>query len=531
MRASRPSSARRPTGPASRPASPEPLKGRTLVAASLFDRILIANRGEIAVRVIRACRKLGIEAVAVYSDADADAMHVRIADAAVRLGPAPSTESYLQQDKVIQAALDTGAQAIHPGYGFLSENAGFARKVIDAGLVFIGPGPEAMEKMGDKVSARAQAEAAGVPVAPGSEALRDAEDAIREAERIGLPVMLKAAAGGGGIGMRIVREPDEVSKQFEACQKQAKAAFGDDSVFMEKFIQRPRHIEVQVLADTHGNAIHLYERECSIQRRHQKLLEEAPSPALSQLEREEIGEKAVQLAKNVGYASAGTLEFLYEDGQFYFNEMNTRLQVEHPVTELITGIDLVEWQLRVAAGEELGIQQQDVQIHGHAMEARINAEDPRDGFRPCPGPVQSLRLPAGAGIRVDSGLRPGWTVPSAYDSMVMKLITHGEDREAAVARMRQALTDLHIQGFTTNQEFHARLMEEPDFLAGDLSTRYLEEHDLMHDAEHGAAERRLAAAIVAAIHGRPGGGLAGVRLDQQRPRIVRAGTTRDWGSA
>ncbi len=497
----------------------------------MFDRILIANRGEIAVRVIRACRKLGIEAVAVYSDADADALHVRLADEAVRLGPAPSTESYLQQDKVIQAALDTGAQAIHPGYGFLSENAGFAQKVIDAGLVFIGPGPEAMQKMGDKVSARHHAEQAGVPVAPGSEALRDAEDAMRAAERIGLPVMLKAAAGGGGIGMRIVREAGEVAKQFEACQAQAKAAFGDDSVFMEKFIQRPRHIEVQVLADTHGNAIHLYERECSIQRRHQKLIEEAPSPALSQLEREEIGEKAVQLAKNVGYASAGTLEFLYEDGQFYFNEMNTRLQVEHPVTERITGVDLVEWQLRVAAGEELGLQQQDIQIQGHAIEARINAEDPRDDFRPCPGPIRDLRLPAGPGIRCDSGLRPGWTVPSNYDSMVMKLITHGEDRAQAIERMRGALADLTIDGFTTNQEFHARLMHEPDFLAGDMSTRYLEEHDLMADPGSRAEQHAVAAAIVTALMDRPGGGLAGVLLDQQRPRTVAPGRPRDWRSA
>ncbi len=500
----------------------------------MFRRVLIANRGEIAVRVIRACRRLGVETVAVYSDADKDALHVRLADQAVHIGPAPSAESYLVQEKILQAARDTGAEAVHPGYGFLSENAGFARKVRDAGLVFVGPSPEAMDKMGDKVAARANAIKAGVPVAPGSEALRDADEAVMEAERIGLPIMLKAAAGGGGIGMRVVKDQSKIRSEFEACQAQAKAAFGDDSVFMERFIQRPRHIEVQVLADQHGHCIHLFERECSIQRRHQKLVEEAPSPGLTRLQREEIGEKAVRLAKLVGYSNAGTLEFLYEDGEFFFNEMNTRLQVEHPVTEMVTGVDLVEWQLRIAAGEPLSLQQGDITITGHAMEARINAEDPFDGFRPSPGRVDGLHLPQGPGIRCDGGLYEGWTIPSAYDSMVLKLITHGDDRDACIARMEHALAELRIEGFTSNQPFHQRLMANDVFRSGDLSTRFLEEIDLMN-GEPAQADRIVlarVAALVAALRDHPGGGLASIQQAQHMPAVkARVPGKRDWGTA
>ncbi len=510
-----------------------PLKRSADLDDLLFRRVLIANRGEIAVRVIRACRRLGVETVAVYSDADKDALHVRLADQAVHIGPAPSSESYLVQDKVLQAALDTGAEAIHPGYGFLSENASFARKVVAAGLAFIGPSADAMDKMGDKVAARANAVLAGVPVAPGSDSLKDADDAVKQAERIGLPVMLKAAAGGGGIGMRIVRDQADIRSEFEACQAQARNAFGDDSVFMEKFIERPRHIEVQILGDQHGHCIHLFERECSIQRRHQKLVEEAPSPGLTRLQREEIGEKAVRLAQLVGYSNAGTLEFLYEDGEFYFNEMNTRLQVEHPVTEMVTGVDLVEWQLRIAAGEPLTLQQGDITINGHAMEARINAEDPFDGFRPSPGPVRALRLPQGAGVRCDAGLYTGWTIPSAYDSMVLKLITHGDDREHCIARMQQALTDLEIDGFTSNQAFHERLMANDIFRSADLSTRFLEEVDLMKDG-HTPDPASLArvAALVAALRDHPGGGLAAIQQAQHLPAVThRVPGKRDWRTA
>ncbi len=500
----------------------------------MFEKVLIANRGEIAVRVVRACRSLGVRTVAVHSDADARALHVRLADEAVRLGPPPSKDSYLRQDRILEAAAETGAEAIHPGYGFLSENADFARAVRDAGLKWIGPSPEAMEKMGDKVNARANAVAAGVPVAPGTKALRDAEEAAEQAAEIGYPVMLKASAGGGGIGMRIVRSAKDIKAEFESATRQAESAFGVPDVFMEKFIQRPRHIEVQVLGDEHGNVVHLYERECSVQRRHQKLVEEAPSPGLSQEEREAIGLKAVALAKHVGYSNAGTLEFLYEDGFFYFNEMNTRLQVEHPVTELVTGIDLVQWQIRVAAGQKLTFVQDDIKLRGHAFECRINAEDPFDDFRPSPGPVRRLRLPRGEGVRTDAGLYEGWTVPAVYDSMVLKLITTAPDRERDLARMQEALRGLELEGLTTNQTFHEALFAEPHFRAGDLSTRFLEEHDVLRPLRQSTDEaaRRRAAALVAALKDRPGGGLAGVHLAQHLPaRVRRSAGARDWRDA
>jgi acetyl-CoA carboxylase biotin carboxylase subunit len=498
----------------------------------VLERVLVANRSEIAVRVIRACRELGIGAVAVHSEADREALHVRMADAAVAIGPTPSRESYLVQDRIIQAALDTGCDAIHPGYGFLSENAAFARRVGTAGLAFVGPSPEAMEQMGDKTAARRNAQAAGVPVAPGSETLQDSAEARREARRIGYPVLLKAAAGGGGIGMRVVRGEAEMDGQFADATAQARAAFGVPDVFLEKFLERPRHIEIQVLGDRHGHVIHLGERECSIQRRHQKLVEEAPSPALLPQQRADIGAKAVALAKRVGYSNAGTMEFLYQDGKFHFNEMNTRIQVEHPVTELVTGIDLVHWQLRIAGGERLTLRQEDVQVRGHAFEARINAEDPAHGFAPSPGPVRRLRLPGGPGIRVDSGLREGWTVPSAYDSMVLKLLAHAADRAGAAQRMLRALGELEVEGFATNQAFHKALFAHPAFRAGDISTRFLEEHPLQEqiarEEESKSGARLLrAAAVAAALESLPGG-LAALHLRASSPRIVAAGGARRW---
>jgi acetyl-CoA carboxylase, biotin carboxylase subunit len=499
----------------------------------VFQRILVANRGEIAVRVIRACREMGLGVVAVASEADRDALHARMADQCVVLGPAPSRESYLVQEKVIQAALDTGAEAIHPGYGFLSENAAFARAVRKAGLTFIGPSPEAMEQMGDKVNARANAKAAGVPIAEGSPVLKDAAHARAEAERIGYPVMMKASAGGGGIGMRIVRKASEMEAHFASASAQALSAFGNPDVFLEKFIERPRHIEIQILGDNHGHVLHLGERECSVQRRHQKLVEEAPSPALTPTQRDDIGAKSVALAKRVGYSNAGTMEFLYQDGEFYFNEMNTRLQVEHPVTELVTGVDLVQWQLRIAAGETLTLQQKDVVLRGHAFEARINAEDPARGFAPCPGPVRGLQVPTGPGVRFDSGLREGWTVPSHYDSMVAKLLVHAPDRKTACTRMLRAVDELHVDGFATNQAFHRALFAEPAFVQGDLSTRFLEEHDLLGriaraEEQKANAGRVAVAALAIALESSPSGGLAGHHLRASLPKPVARPGLRNW---
>lgn len=506
----------------------------------MLKRVLVANRSEIAVRVIRACREMGIESVAVYSDADRGSLHATLADQAVHIGPAPSRESYLVQERIVQAALDTLCDAVHPGYGFLSENPEFARRVQAAGLKFIGPSAEAMEKMGDKTNARRHAQAAGVPVAPGSEALKDAAEARREAKRVGYPVMLKASAGGGGIGMRIVRGEGEIEAQFASATAQAQSAFGVPDVFLEKFIERPRHIEVQILGDEDGHVIHLGERECSIQRRHQKLVEEAPSPALTPKQRADIGAKAVELAKRVGYSNAGTMEFLYQpaeepgkEGQFFFNEMNTRLQVEHPVTELVTGVDLVQWQLRIAAGEKLTIKQEDVKFTGHAFEARINAEDPAKGFAPSPGPVVSLQLPGGPGVRIDSGLREGWTVPSAYDSMVLKLLVHAGDRAKACERMLRALSELKIGGFATNAPFHQALFAHASFRKGDLSTRFLEEHDLLGQIERTSeserhSRRARAAAVAFALRKAPGGGLAGIQMRAALPKIIAAGTKREW---
>ena len=443
---------------------------------SRFTKILIANRGEIACRVIRACREMNIATVAVYSDADRDALHVRMADEAYHVGPPPSAESYLRWEKIIDVAKASGAEAIHPGYGFLSENAEFVRNVTAAGITFIGPPPEAMEGMGGKISSRKIAIEAGVPVVPGTtEPLRSFEDAKETAERFGYPVMLKASAGGGGKGMRLVESEDELKSALENAQAEAKASFGDDAVYIEKAIVRPRHIEIQVFSDTHGNHVHLGERECSIQRRHQKVIEEAPSPINSAELRAEMGACAVMVAKAVNYVGAGTVEFLVSDldKSFYFLEMNTRLQVEHPVTELVTGIDLVREQISVAAGNKLSFTQEDVQLTGHAIECRIYAEDPENNFLPSPGRITRLRIPQGPGIRDDGGVYEGSEVSIYYDPMISKFAVYGKDREQAIERMRRALMEYQIGGIKTTLGFFREVMEDPEFVAGRLDTAFI----------------------------------------------------------
>ncbi|RPK83534.1 Acetyl-/propionyl-coenzyme A carboxylase alpha chain [Streptomyces sp. ADI98-10] len=444
----------------------------------MFDTVLVANRGEIAVRVIRTLREQGVRSVAVFSDADADARHVREADTAVRIGPPPAAESYLSVPALLKAARRTGAQAVHPGYGFLAENAEFAQACTDAGLAFIGPPASAISLMGDKIRAKETVAAAGVPVVPGSSGsgLTDAqlEEAARE---IGMPVLLKPSAGGGGKGMRLVRDAAVLPEEIAAARREARASFGDDTLLVERWIDRPRHIEIQVLADTHGNVIHLGERECSLQRRHQKIIEEAPSVLLDEETRAAMGEAAVQAARSCGYAGAGTVEFIVpgdDPASYYFMEMNTRLQVEHPVTELITGLDLVEWQLRVAAGERLPYAQQDIKLNGWAIEARVCAEDPSRGFLPSGGTVLALREPQGGGVRTDSGLSEGVPVGSLYDPMLSKVIAYGPDRATALRKLRAALADTVILGVPTNAGFLRRLLAHPDVVSGDLDTGLVE---------------------------------------------------------
>ena len=444
----------------------------------MFTKILIANRGEIALRVIRAAHELGVKTVAVYSEADRYAPHVLAADEAYLIGPPPSAQSYLRQDALIEIAKRSGAEAIHPGYGFLSERAPFIRAVREAGLVFIGPSAEAVEAMGDKTAARSRVIDAGVPVVPGTkQALSGPEEAREVAGGIGYPVLLKAAAGGGGKGMRVVNSEDEIERALLAAGNEARAAFGDDSVYIEKYLEGPRHIEIQLLADRHGTTLHLGERECSIQRRHQKMIEEAPSPVLTPEEREAMGATAVAAARSVDYEGAGTVEFLYQDGEFYFLEMNTRIQVEHPVTELTTGIDLVQWQIRIAAGEALPFGQEDVRMTGHAIECRITSEDPNNAFLPSTGRVEHLDVPTGPGVRWDSGIAVGYEVGLFYDPMLAKLIVHAPTREEAIDRMRRALGELRVVGLDTSVPFHLRVMDEPDFRAGRLDIRYLENHE------------------------------------------------------
>ncbi|MEA3201953.1 MAG: acetyl-CoA carboxylase, biotin carboxylase subunit [Thermoplasmata archaeon] len=490
----------------------------------MFKKVLVANRGEIAVRVFRACREMGIKTVAVYSEADADAPHVKMADEAVLLGPAPSLQSYLVKEKIIKAAQDTGADAIHPGYGFLSEKSDFVRLCEKAGIKFIGPTSKAMDAMGDKVSAKRNAIKAGVPVAPASDGAVHAGDAKKVVEKIGLPVIVKAVHGGGGMGMRVVRSMDELDKAVRDASAQAASAFGSEEVFIEKFIEDPHHIEFQILGDEHGHVIYLGERECSIQRRNQKLLEEAPSPSITPEQRKEIGDRCVKLAKSVGYSCAGTMEFLYKDGQFYFMEMNTRLQVEHPVTELVTGVDLVKWQLRVASGEKLTIKQDDVKMRGHALELRINAEDAYNGFAPAPGLVTKLVRPAGPGVRVDDGIAEGFTIPSTYDSMVMKLITHAETRHDNLERMDRALNELVLEGqLKTNVPFHRMVLHNKAFVAGQLDTGFIAKQKIMEALEAEAkvaarARAERAAVLVAALTRAPGGGIRGVHHRQTAPK-------------
>ena len=444
----------------------------------MFDKVLIANRGEIALRVIRACQELGVRTVAVYSEADVRAPHVREADEAILIGAAPSSESYLRGEKIVEAARQTGAQAVHPGYGFLAEREWFARAVREAGLVWVGAPAEAIAAMGSKTAARALAVAHDVPVVPGTtEPLRDAAEAETAAARFGYPVMLKAAAGGGGKGMRVVSAAKDLAGALDAARREAKGAFGDDAVYLEKFVARPRHVEIQVLADTHGNVLSLGERECSVQRRHQKMIEEAPSVAVPPELRAVMGENAVRMARAAGYVNAGTCEFLLDQsGNFYFLEMNTRIQVEHPVTELVTVIDLVQWQLRVAAGEKLPFRQAEISPRGWAIECRITSEDPANNFLPSTGRIEYLHLPSGPGVRWDGGIEPGSEIGLYYDPMLAKLIVWAPDRGQAVTRMRRALVDLIIGGVETSRDFHIRVMDDPDFRSGAIDIQWLERH-------------------------------------------------------
>ena len=442
----------------------------------MLKKVLIANRGEIALRVLRACREMGIATVAVHSEADKDSLHVKLADESVCIGPAPSPQSYLNIPAIIAAAEVTGADAVHPGYGFLAENANFAEQVEQSGFIFIGPRADTIRLMGDKVSAKQAMQEAGVPCVPGSDGALpdDPETIIKTAAKVGYPVIIKASGGGGGRGMRVVEKEEDLIKSVEMTKAEAGAAFGNPMVYMERYLQRPRHVEIQVLADEHGNAIYLGERDCSMQRRHQKVIEEAPAPGITAREREKIGKACVEACKRIGYRGAGTFEFLYEDGEFFFIEMNTRVQVEHPVTELISGVDIVQEQLRVAAGEKLQYKQKDIVLEGHAFECRINAEDPYN-FIPSPGLIESCHLPGGFGIRVDSHIYQGYRIPPNYDSLIGKICVHGKTREQAMAKMRVALAELAITGIKTNADLHRDLFRDPGFSDGGVSIHYLEQ--------------------------------------------------------
>jgi len=442
----------------------------------MFHKILVANRGEIAVRIIRAAREMGIGTVAVFSEADRESLHVKLADEGVCIGPPPSTESYLSIPRVISACEVSNADAVHPGYGFLAENYRFAEACEGTGIVFIGPSADSIRRMGDKAAAKAAMRAGGVPTIPGSEGvLPTAEAALAEARAIGLPVLLKAKEGGGGKGMRVVREPDELAGAYATASAEAQAAFGNGELYLEKLIVNPRHIEVQLAGDARGHVVHFYERDCSVQRRHQKLIEESPSPVLKPALRRRLGEAAVKGATRIGYRSLGTMEFLLDaDGHFYFMEMNTRLQVEHGVTELVTGEDLVKLQIRLAAGEALGVKQSEIVLTGHAIECRINAEDPRVGFRPSPGTASYFYPPGGPGVRMDTHVYPGYAIPPQYDSLIGKIVAHGRSREEAIARMRRALDELVVEGVATTAPFHREVMRDPAFLAGEYDTGFAE---------------------------------------------------------
>ncbi|HDR3891919.1 acetyl-CoA carboxylase biotin carboxylase subunit [Bacillus cereus] len=448
----------------------------------MIKKVLIANRGEIAVRIIRACKEMDIETVAIYSEADKESLHVQIADEAYCVGPTISKESYLNLTNIISVAKLTGCDAIHPGYGFLAENADFAELCRECNLIFIGPSPEAISKMGTKDVARDTMKEAGVPIVPGSQGIiKNTEEAIELANQIGYPVIIKATAGGGGKGIRVARHEEELIKGIQITQQEASTAFGNPGVYLEKYVEDFRHVEIQIMADTHGNAIHLGERDCTIQRRLQKLLEESPSPALDEDIRKQMGEAAVKAAVAVDYTGAGTVEFIYEykTKTFYFMEMNTRIQVEHPVTEMVTGIDLIKEQILVASGEKLSLQQEEVQFNGWAIECRINAENPAKKFMPSPGKVEMYLPPGGFGIRVDSAVYPGYSIPPFYDSMVAKLIVHGKTREEAIAKMKRALSEFVIEGVHTTIPFHLQLLDHPDFVKGEFNTKFLEEHELV----------------------------------------------------
>ena len=443
----------------------------------MFKKVLIANRGEIALRIIRACREMGIQSVVVHSTADANSMAVRLADESVCIGPAQSKDSYLNIPSILSAASLAGADAIHPGYGFLSENAQFARMVVEHGFTFIGPSAELIEKMGDKVTAKKTVQGLGLPVVPGSAgALESAESGLQIAKDMGFPVLIKAASGGGGKGMQIIREEGRFVEAYNTARREAKANFGDDTIYMEKFLEKPRHIEIQVFADSHGNSIHLGERDCSIQRRHQKLIEEGPSPVLTEKEREYIGNLAAKTVGELGYLGAGTIEFLYENGEFYFMEMNTRIQVEHPVTEMITGIDLISEQIRVAAGLPIcdAALKKPFRMRGHAIEIRINAEDP-DTFIPSPGLIKQFHAPGGLGVRFDSAIYSGYSIPPYYDSMIGKLIVHGRDRAECIARLKRAIVETVVDGVKTTLPLHLWILNQPDFVSGDYTIHWLEQ--------------------------------------------------------
>ena len=468
----------------------------------MFKKVLVASRGEIAVRVIRACRELGIDTVAVYSEADRRALHVRYADEAYLLGPAPSRESYLRADKIIDVARKCGADAVHPGYGFLAEREDFAAACAEAGIAFIGPKPSSIAAMGDKAEARATVIKAGVPVVPGTEGVGNMldEELLSAALQMGFPLLIKATAGGGGKGMREVKNLEEMPTLLQSARREAESAFGDGNVYLEKLVEGARHIEIQILADSFGNVIHLGERECSLQRRHQKLLEEALSPALDDDLRETMGNVAVKAAKSVDYVNAGTIEFLVDkDKNFYFLEMNTRLQVEHPITEMVTGIDIVKEQIRVARGRTLSYKQEDVKFNGHAIECRINAEDPYENFMPSTGRITHSLIPTGPGVRVDTGVYPGFEITPFYDPMIAKLIVWGETRAQAILRMRRALEEYRIVGVRTNIPFHQTMMDSHRFMAGQYDTRFVEERFSMEDAGEGKADHVETAAILATL--------------------------------
>lgn len=444
-----------------------------------INKVLIANRGEIALRVIRACKELGIPTVAVHSQADEESLHTRFADESVCIGPASSKDSYLNIPRLISACEITGADAIHPGYGFLSENSRFSEICKEHDITFIGPSKEIIDKMGDKASARETMKAAGVPITPGSGILKDAEAAVSMANEIGYPVILKATAGGGGKGMRVCRSDEEIRTNLPLAQNEAQTGFGNPDMYMEKFIEEPRHVEIQILGDSYGNVIHLGERDCSLQRRHQKLLEEAPSPVVDDELRKQMGEAAVRGAQRAGYCGAGTIEFLVDNqGNFYFMEMNTRIQVEHPVSELVSGVDIVKEQILVAGGEKLKYKQKDIKIKGHAIECRINAEDWQQGFRPTPGTIENLHFPGGLGVRIDSHVYVGYTVPPHYDSMIAKVLVWGENRSEAIKRMERVLEEIMIFGVPTTVGFHQKVLKHPVFIEGNVTTKFLEQYDL-----------------------------------------------------